>query len=521
MSIDRNISSNQMILVAVLLVGLAAAVFLGSAIGNQDFAKISIMVGAGTGIAVMLLLGNNYWMLIPFSLAASRLPTIPLGGRAIELPELAITACSIMFLLRLASRKEKLIIWRSASLPILLFTAWVGMVFALNPVGLAAMGSSVGGARFYLKLGLAFASFLVLSSRTYTERDVRWMLGFILLGAFFTLGHGIVSYALTGPAIDAASGVVQDEFYTWHQELNVVAFTAAFLIFARWSPAEVFTLQRAWVVLTYTVCLLLVLFSGKRMGVIAVFMAPLVSAIVWRQFVYVFVALGLALTSLGIVAGGHGQWFHLPLVAQRTVSFLPGDWDSELQGMKGGTDEWRAELRHWAIQNVKKDPIIGQGFAVDLQETVGAILAQQRGGALDVQVAAYALGRSWHNMWLGYAADFGIPLSVLQAILLLAVLVLCYRCFRFYGNKSPFGVFALFLLIYTTRDILGSYTGGHSALDAWNRWWMYGVLISVYYALPKRNKIRSARSATPAFKHAPHPSLAAPMGLQQTGSRSS
>lgn len=506
----RNISSTQIVWAVGLLVGLAAAVVVGSAIGNQNFARVSLIVGAGLGISTILLLGNKYWMLIPFSLAASRLPTIPLGGRAIELPELAITACSVMFFLRLASRKEKLIIWRPASLPILLFTAWVGMVFVLNPVGLAAMGSSVGGARFYVKLGLAFAAFLILSSRTYTERDVRWMLGFILLGAFFTLGYGITSYALTGPAIDAATGMVQDEFYTWHQELNVVAFTAAFLIFARWSPAEVFTLQRAWAALTYAICILLVLFSGKRMGVVAMLIAPLISAIVWRQFVYIFIALGLAFVSLSLLVGGHGQWFHLPLVAQRTISFLPGDWDPELQDMRGGTDDWRAELRHWALQNVKKDPIIGQGFAVDLQETVGAILTQQRGGALDVQVAAYALGRSWHNTWLGYAADFGIPLSVIQAMVYLTVVALSYRCFRYYGNRSPFGVFALFLLIYTVRDILGSHTGGHSALDAWARWWMYGVLVSIYCALPKRKKIGAVRSATQAFHDTARPSLAMP-----------
>lgn len=514
MSFERNISPSQIVWAVGLLIGLAAAVVIGSAIGNQDLAKVIIIIGAGAGISVMLLLGRSYWMLIPFSLAASRLPTIPVGGRAIELPELAITACLVMFLLRLASRKEKLIIWRPASLPILLFTAWVGMVFVLNPVGLAAMGSSVGGARFYLKLGLAFASFLVLSSRNYTERDIRWVLGFILLGAFFTVGYGIISYALTGPVIDAFTGMEQEEFYTWHQELNILAFTGVFLIFARWSPAEVFSLRRAWVVLTYAVCLLLVLFSGKRMGVIAIFIAPLVGAVMWRQFVYVFIAFGLAVVSLGILVGGHGQWFHLPLVAQRTVSFLPGDWDSELQGMKGGTDEWRAELRHWALQNVKKDPIIGQGFAVDLQETVGAILAQQRGGAMDVQVAAYALGRSWHNMWLGYAADFGIPLSVLQAILLLTVLVLSYRCFKFYGNTSSFGVFATYLLIFTVRDILGSYTGGHSAMDAWTRWWMYGVLVSIYYTLPRPRKDFSVRPPRQSFKHASSPSLAAPIGFQ-------
>jgi hypothetical protein len=510
MSFERHISSTQIVWAVALLIGLAAAVVIGSAIGNQDFAKVIMIVGAGVGVSVMLMLGSKFWMLIPFSLAASRLPTIPLGGRAIELPELAIAACCVMFLLRMAARKEKLTIWRAASLPILLFVAWVGMVFAINPVGLAAMGSSVGGARFYLKVGLAFAAFLILSSRTYSEKDIRWVFGFIILGAFFSLVYGIVSYTLTGPVIDPTTGMVQDEFYTWHQELSVPAYTIAFVMFARFTPREVFGFSRPWLPILYFICLLLVLVSGKRLAMATMFIPPLIGAIIHRQYVYIFVASALAAVGLSVVVLGQGQWFNLPLVAQRTVSWLPGDWDPELQGMKGGTDDWRAELRYWALQNVKKDPLMGQGFAVDLQETVGAILASDRGGAMDIQVAAYALGRSWHNTWLGYAADFGIPLSVIQAVLYLTILVLSYRCFRYYGSKSLFGVFAMYLLIFTVRDLIASHTSGHSALDAWARWWMYGILISIYYAIPRQKKSAPISVGRSVARPVPEPAMTLP-----------
>ena len=515
MEINRNITMNQVTWFVVMLLGFLLAVFMGSAVGSADFSSVSIVLGVGIGVSVTLLLGSKYWLLIPFSLAADQLPTIPVGGRAVEFPELAIIACTFMFLLRLATRKEKLIIWRPASIPFLLFIGWVGMVFVLNPVGMGAMGSTIGGGRFYIKLVLAFSGFLILSGRTYTERDMRWMLGFILLGAFFTLGYGFMSYALAGPPVDAATGIMIDQYYTWHQELTVVAFTVAYLIFARWSPKEVFTLQRAWVALAYLACLLLVLLSGKRMGVVAVFLAPLVSSVLSRQFIHVFIAAILATASLAFLVAGHGSWFHLPLVAQRTISFLPGDWDTEMQGMRGGADEWRAELRYWALENVKKDPLIGQGFSVNLNETTGAILAQERGGDMNVQVASMALGRSWHNMWLGYAADFGIPLSVLQGIILLTVLVLSYRCFKYYGKTSSFGIFAAYLILYTLRDIVTSYTGGHSSLDAWQRWWMYGVLISIYYTLPNRQKFMTHRVKHPSPRNESAPIVALPIRGQR------
>jgi hypothetical protein len=490
-NIDRNISTTQITWAVGLLFGLSMAVMLGSAIGGQDFRKVALFIGAGIGIATFLALGKHYWLLIPFSLGA-KFPALPLGGRAIEFPELAIAGCSLFFMLRVATRKEKLQLFRSVSTPFLIFMAWVGIVFALNPIGLAMLGSSVGGGRFYLKLGLAFAAFVILSNRTYTEKDIKWVLGLLVFGAFFGMFYGIASYAAVGPQADPSTGLVEDGFYTWHQVLSWPAFTLAFLISARWSPKEVFGLQRPLVLLTYIACLVLVLLSGKRMGLAAVLMAPAISAIMYRQFIYFPVAIAALFLTVATLVSGQGQWFNLPLVAQRTLSWLPGDWDPQLEAIRGGTDEWRAELRQIAIANIKRDPILGKGFAVDLQETMTAIGMQMRGGDMEIQVAAYALGRSWHNTWLGYAADFGIPLSIIQGILWLWILIISARVFRALGNQSSLGVFALYLFIFTIRDLVASWTSGHSSLDAFGRWWMYGVMIAIYLQCltPKQQKGR-------------------------------
>jgi len=479
MNLDRHISITQITWVVGTLLGLAMAVFLGSAVGGQDFQKVALVLGAGIGIATFLILGKNYWMLIPLSLGAS-FPAIPLGGRAIEFPELAIAGCAAMFAARVATRKEKLVVFRSVNVPILLFVAWVGMIFAMYPVGFAMLGSEQGGARFYLKLGLAFAAFLILSSRTYTERDIKWIFGFLLFGAFFTLLYDFTTTVLGGPVVDPATGMVQDEFYTWHQTLSAPAITIVFLMCAKWSPREIWSLQRPWLVLVYAICFLMVLMSGKRMALVAVVMAPLVSAVMFRQYIYILVALMVAFAVSSALVAGQGQWFKLPLVAQRTLSWLPGDWDPALQSMTGGADEWRAELRYMANELIKQAPLVGRGFAVDISETVTAIGMAARGGGVDIQVASYALGRSWHNRWLGYAADFGIPLSVMQGIIYVAVLLMSIRCFGYYGNRKLFGVFALYVLIYTIRDITASHTSGHTSLDAWTRWWMYAVIVSIY-----------------------------------------
>jgi len=496
---NRSISSTQIVWAAGLSVGLALAVVIGSAVGNQDFQKLAMILGPAIVVCVVLALGKSYWMLIPFSLGATRLPAVPLGGRTVELPELAVAACVVVFLLRVATRKEKVNLWKPLNIPILLFMMWVGVVFALNPVGFALLGSATGGGRFYVKLALAFAAYVVLANRTYTARDIRWIIGFIIFGALFALAYGITSYVLVGPSVDPSTGMIQEEFYTWHQELSIPAFTITFLIFARYGPKQVFGIQRPWLLVVYALCILAVLLSGKRLAMIAMIVAPVVSAIMYRQYVYILFAAVLATAMTSFLAVGQGQWFRLPLIAQRTISWLPGDWDPELEGLKGGTDDWRAELRYWASENIKKNPIIGEGFAVDLNDTIAAITMQQRGGDMNIQVAAYALGRSWHNTWLGYAADFGIPLSIIQALIFGLFLALSAKCFRFYGSSSLLGVFALYVFIYTVRDLVNTHTGGHSALDAWNRWWMYGIVAALYVQMQAdKLKMRSGNAPVSA-----------------------
>jgi len=475
----RNISGNQIVWAITLLLGLMCAAVLGSLIGGQDFRTLALFMSGCIVIATFLALGKHYWLLIPLSIGA-KFPAIPLGGRSIDFPELAIACCFVFFVLRVATRHENLHLFRSVNTPILLFMAWVFIIFTLNPVGLAFFGSATAGGRFYIKLVLAFAAFAILSNRTYTENDIKWVLGLLVFGAFFGMIYGIAEYAVVGPQVDPTTGIVQESFYTWHQVLSWPAITLAFLIFSRWGPKEIFGLRQPLALITYICCLALVLLSGKRMGLTAVLLAPVVSAIMYRQFIFLPIAIAAFLVIVVTLVSGQGQWFNLPIVAQRTLSWLPGDWDHQLDSMRGGADEWRAALRRIAITNIQRDPIVGRGFFVDFQEAMTAIDMQSRGGDLDVQVASYALGRSWHNIWLGYAADFGIPISIIQAFLFAWVLIIAARLFRTVEGFSYQRVFVLYLFIFTIRDLATSWTSGHSSVDAFNRWWMYGIMVAIY-----------------------------------------
>jgi len=481
-------SNSRAITVGITIFGgIIAALLLGRAVGTQNYLHIIVVCGFVFGALFFFTLGDRYWYLIPFSLA-SGLPAIPLGGRTVELGELSIAACTAFFLTRVAFKKDHFAIFRATHVPILLFMGWVAIVYMLNPSGLLFFGAQTGGARFYLKLILAFCAFLILASRDITEKDAKWIIRILIAGVSINMAYGLASFFLLGGAPEAASpGAIETEdFYSWQQILAVPAVTLAFLIFSRFKPSDVIGLQKPWTLLAYIVVFVIALASGKRMGVAAALLAPFVSAIVYRQRTYIWVGAIVFLVFASTIILGQGQIFTLPLTMQRSLSWLPGEWDSELSGMQGGSDEFREALRRFAVSNIKRDPIIGRGYSVDIAETGSAMNAAMQGGTIDIQSAAFALGRAWHNTWLGYAADFGIPLSVLQAVLFLTVLVVAFRAASALPYPSSLKTLTVFILISICRDIMASQTSGHSATDAFTRWWMYGMLFSIFATLHKK-----------------------------------
>jgi hypothetical protein len=155
--------------------------------------------------------------------------------------------------------------------------------------------------------------------------------------------------------------------------------------------------------------------------------------------------------------------------------------------MAAGRDPFREALRRFAMENIERYPIVGRGFAIEYSEVIGQIGASRYLGGDDMQAAPYAIGRAWHNTWLGYAADFGIPLSVIQGILYLTVLIIAFKTSRAYPFGSLQSIVAIYILIFTVRDLLASHTSGHSALDAYARWWIYGLIFALYAATQSKS----------------------------------
>ena len=478
-------------IIIAILVALAAAAVFGLSAGEGDF----MIVGAGLFLIIMMALmsqmGSSYWMVLPF-VFASGLSAIPVGGKLLELQEIVTPVCMGYFIIQYALRAQKMTFFRMAHVPVQLYTAWALIIYLNNPVGLAELGSALGGLRQYGQIGLGFIAFMILANQRIGERESGWILLLILGGSFLSAGQEIFFWFFPFLGSDPVMVADPEAFYTWQQALAGVPGVVILLMFSRYRSRQIFSFQHVWLLGLFLACVALIAVSGKRAAVATIPLIAVTAAFVRKEFGFVFLWLAGAVVAGAVVIAGQGTLFNLPLTAQRALSYLPAAWDSEIRAMEGGQDDFRGMLRLLAREKIERNPWIGTGYGVDKQMVMQML--GRGGGGLEGQVLPYALGSAWHNAWLGYAADFGIPASVLLAIIYLTVLTIAWKTYRDAPPRSLTRTLALYIFFFTLRDVSLAHTSGHSALDAYSRWWLYGALVSLWLTNRER------RAAEPLAK---------------------
>jgi O-antigen ligase len=464
-----------MIIFAVI--ALAATFFIGAAIGHGEFIQIYLLFFAIAALIAVFGMGSRYWMLIPISFSLN-LPAIPFRGRAFELPELTITACSIIFACRYAINTRGVTIFRWPHASVILYTIWAAFIFALHPVGMMVTGSSTGGARFYFKIALALASFLIVANQKISERDARWIIRLLVLGSVVNMTIGILEYKLF-PALVYQDPNTRIEYYTWHQSMALPAYWFMLWLVSRYKIKEIFGLTHPWAVFVVIVCIGLAAISGKRAGFASVLLLPLIAAILRKEYSFLIAGTVFCAVLVFVLTAGQGTWFNLPLQVQRSLSYLPGNWDWEVRSeFQTGIDPFRQEMRELAWKNIEQRPFFGQGYGINRQEIYGIAA---RGDLHMFTLLSLALGSSWHNTWLGIWADFGLPPVIFWAIFWIQAVSIGFWCYRETPHASPLRTLVLMLLLSFIIAICRSWTSGHSADDAFSSWWMFGVLVSLRY----------------------------------------
>lgn len=167
-----------------------------------------------------------------------------------------------------------------------------------------------------------------------------------------------------------------------------------------------------------------------------------------------------------------------------------------------------------AREIIEEKPWTGQGLGVDLKDMVALISGGQ--GIDEKERQALAAGSSWHAKWLGMAADIGIPASIFYAVFNLMMLALYMILADQTRGMGWVNAFVLVHLCYIVRWLLLSTTGGHTAISPFEEWWIYGIGLSLWAALPsiKEQQARESMIADPKELE----SLPLPLPAQATAS---
>jgi hypothetical protein len=468
-------------MIIVTIGALAATFFIGAAIGQGEFIQIYLLFFGIAALVAVFGMGSKYWMLIPIAFSFN-LPAIPFRGRAFELPEIAVGVCSIIFACRYAINSRGVTIFRRPHAGVILYALWAGLIFFLHPVGLMAAGSSTGGARFYFKIALALASFLIVANQKITERDAKWIIRAVIFGSLASMAVNIIQFKIAPPAITDPSSYAEEGYYTWHQALSGPAMWMMLWLMSRYTAREIFGFARPWALLLTVACIALAAISGKRAGLASVLLTPFVAAILRKENVYVFTSALLAALVIFILTVGQETWFRLPLQVQRSLSYLPGRWDWEVRSQfEHGIDPFRQELRQLAWGNIKAHPIVGQGYSVNARELYG--MGRLATNLNEFGIMIMALGSSWHNTWLGIWADFGLPAVVFWALFWAQSISVSHSVYRRTSHRSSIRTLDVMILLYFIGDVLRSWTSGHSADDPFTRWWLYGIVLGISAAV--------------------------------------
>lgn len=433
--------------------------------------------------ALLLRMDKYYWVLAAFLFGISNgrnLPIIRFSGG-----EFGSIVLICMYFVRQSLHRENVqqsnMCFVGAALP---FIIWMCFVWTLHPAGMQVLGGESMGGRFYILVFLSFAAMFCFSKMSLGERDSKLLV--------FAICFGYLSFVLDVLVKGGARSLFSGGARTHYEVLRLSFIAPAFL--CRYSISELIVHPRA--LIPFTMCFVLSVWSGNRTAAartaIVGFLSPF---FLKRNRKINVILLFIAVYIVGFLAIGQGRLWNLPYSVQRSFSFLPAKWTDPRVLNAGFNDDFRAEMRKFARAEISRNPLTGRGgFAIDSEALRWLYFTRINRGV----GSGHSLTGNWHNVWLGFAADFGIPLSIAWAVFIGVFLVYGYRMFHDFTPGSWAQSAYLYLYLLGVVEFINSFfNGGHSAMTPALYFPWAGMMIAIHNG---NERSHSAKTRMPITK---------------------
>jgi len=462
----QNISSNQIVLWVALLLGLLVAVMIGSAVGSSDMRMVAGIIAAIPVAIIFVKLKTNIWVLLPIGwYLTGRLPWLPLP---FTVRDLCFMAVIFFFTLFFATRAFP---WKRkvGMLDYLIYInlAYLATVFVRNPVGFWAMQSSMVGGRPYFEIGLAFGAFMILSRIQISDFIAKIFPLFFVIPAWCVAILDVIGRLLPQTAYPLAmmysgvgsrgvTGAFEQEAQLGETRMNGMlnaGVSSVLALCAKYNPITLISPLYPVRVALLAAAFGAIFLSGFRNAFLFAMVAFVLSALLRGRLKDLWVAGSVMLLAVVALISLQGSVLQLPRTMQRTLSWLPGDWDQAAVADAEGSSQWRFEMWEWAWNDdrIMRDRVWGQGFGLsidDMNLIASSLMAGEGGGS--------RLGGSDRENFMITGTFHSGPLSTIKYIgsvgLALYFSLLCYMtvvawrlCERAHGT-SAFSL-ALFITI--------------------------------------------------------------------------
>jgi hypothetical protein len=346
----------------------------------------------------------------------------------------------------------------------ILFT--IAMVYATaelrGGVGLKAFGGELAGGKKYIALFIGCAMFFALTSR-YIPKEKRnlYVALFFLAGTpqffsdLFPVLPAPLNYInLVFPPSEAAT---QKDFTLGSSRLGAVAASAGIVanfMIAKFGLRGLLRSDRPNRTLLFGLLMLLTFLGGFRIVLVTYLMVGTMLFFIeglHRTRLLPVALLGLVMSGAFLV----GFSDKLPATFQRTLSFLPLKFDSEVLLDADGSKEWREQMWRDVWPKVPDYLLLGKGYALTKDDFAMMGDGQFSNGIqskLDASMGSLAISGDYHNGPLSTLMPFGIWGAISLLWIGFAGLFVMYRNYR-YGDEDLKNVNTFLLVIFLNRFI--------------------------------------------------------------------
>ncbi len=458
--------------IVVTVLGLLFALYCGRLTGEGQQGVIIMMLGGMFLAAICLLFREAVWIFIPIFWAfPGQLPALPLPFTVRQLVVITVFAMFlILTALKVVRRRPKL-----THLDLLLFlnVAYLSTVLLRNPVGSLATNSERIGGRPYLDVFVAFLAYAVLSRVSLRPVQMRLLPFWMLLGSGTQAIIGAVTYFLPatvnmiGPYYTGISGSASQAeemgLKAWRHEY-VLGFSqplSAFLC-AWFRPL---TLLNPFFIVRFSLLVALVagtLITGFRSALFGLAFYFLLSSYIRRGATDVLRLVAIGIPLLAILIAMQGTLINLPASVQRSLSFLPGNWDAATVQDATGSVEWRVLMWKEMLLTDRyiDSKLLGDGFGFSRME-------------FQIQQSFKGFGEGLQDYYLVTGGVHSGPISAIRyvgyvglALYMALIIAMARQAYRLIVTTKTTQVLApvMFLCLPIIYDPIG-YTLIFGALD--------------------------------------------------------